>query len=55
MRDAVAGALSRRYCRRQMSLEWPVIDAPVEVPYWWRVVALLLIIAFPPTVTKSHL
>jgi hypothetical protein len=32
-----------------ISLWWPVTKAAVEVPYWWYVLALLVIIAIPPT------
>ena len=30
-----------------MSLWWPITNASVEVPYWWYVLALLLIVAIP--------
>ena len=30
-----------------MSLWWPITNAPVEVPYWWYVLALVLIVAVP--------
>jgi len=32
-----------------ISLWWPVTKAAVEVPYWWYVLALIVIIAIPPT------
>lgn len=32
-----------------ISLWWPVTEAAVEVQYWWYVLALLVIIAIPPT------
>ena len=31
-----------------MSFWWPVTDMPVEVPYWWYVVALSFLIALGP-------
>ena len=31
-----------------MSLWWPVTKAAVQVPYWWYVLALLVIVALPP-------
>ncbi len=31
-----------------ISLWWPVTKAAVQVPYWWYVLALLVIVAIPP-------
>lgn len=31
-----------------ISLWWPVTKAAVEIPYWWYVLTLLVIIAIPP-------
>lgn len=31
----------------QMSLWWPITDMPVQVPYWWYMAALLVIVALP--------
>jgi hypothetical protein len=31
-----------------MSLWWPLSDAAVQVPYWWYVLALALMIVMPP-------
>ena len=37
----------------RMSLGWPVTDAPMKAPYRWYVVALLLIVPFPPTQSRK--
>jgi inner membrane protein len=33
----------------QMSLWWPITDAPVEVSYWWYVAAIVVIALIPVT------
>ena len=32
-----------------MSLWWPISNTAVQVPYWWYMAALLVIVAMPPT------
>lgn len=36
-----------------MALWWPVSNAAAQVPYWWYVLALLLIIAVPPVRSRK--
>ena len=43
----VAAHFLRDIATAPMSFWWPVTDAAVQVPYWWYVVALLVIIALP--------
>jgi hypothetical protein len=45
----VAAHFLRDIATAPMSFWWPVTDAAVQVPYWWYVGALLVIIALPPT------
>jgi hypothetical protein len=33
----------------QMSLWWPITNAPVQVPYWWYVAAIVVIALIPVT------
>jgi inner membrane protein len=44
----VAAHFVRDITTAPMSFWWPVTDMPVEVPYWWYVVALSVIIALGP-------
>jgi hypothetical protein len=44
----VAAHFVRDIATAPMSFWWPVTDIAVEVPYWWYVVALALIIAIRP-------
>lgn len=43
----VAAHFVRDIATAPISFWWPVTDAPVQVPYWWYVTALLVIIALP--------
>jgi inner membrane protein len=38
-----------------MAFWWPLSDVSVEVPYWWYVLAMLVIIAIPPTRPRTYL
>jgi hypothetical protein len=49
MACGVSAHFLRDVATAPISLWWPVTKAAVEVPYWWYVLALLVIIAIPPT------
>jgi inner membrane protein len=38
----------------QMSLWWPFTDAPVQVPYWWYVAAIVFIALVPVPVLRQR-
>ena len=46
---------SRDIASAPMSFWWPVTDRAVEVPYWWYVVALAVIIAIGPVRQRPRL
>lgn len=50
----VSAHFTRDVATAPISLWWPVTKAPVEVPYWWYVVALAIIIAIPPLPTPRR-
>jgi len=51
----VAAHFVRDIATAPMSFWWPVTDAPVQVPYWWYVAALLVIIALQPVTRRKIL
>ena len=38
----------------QMSLWWPISNAPVQVPYWWYVAAIVVIALIPVTRLRGN-
>jgi hypothetical protein len=50
----VAAHFVRDIATAPMSFWWPVTDMAVEVPYWWYVVALTVIIAIGPVRRRSR-
>ena len=38
-----------------MSLWWPITKAPAQIPYWWYVLALLVIVAIPPVRQRKNI
>ena len=49
----VAAHFLRDIATSPISFWWPVTDAAVQVPYWWYIAALLVIIALPPLGRKK--
>ncbi len=51
----VAAHFLRDIATAPMSLWWPFTDAPVQVPYWWYVAAVVALLALPPFPPRKNI